>query len=55
VIPAWTNASGLRASSALAAVLAYRVVNFWLVLLGGWITMVGAGYGRAEGKTRSGN
>ena len=33
------TASGLHASNALAAVLAYRVVNFWLVLLGGWITM----------------
>jgi hypothetical protein len=33
------TASGLHASSALAAVLAYRVVNFWLVLLGGWIAM----------------
>jgi putative heme transporter len=33
------HASGLPESSALAAVLAYRVVNFWLVLLGGWITM----------------
>ena len=35
------TASGLHASSALAAVLAYRVVNFWLVLLGGWIAMAG--------------
>jgi putative heme transporter len=33
------TASGLHADHALAAVLAYRVVNFWLVLLGGWITM----------------
>ena len=33
------TASGLKADHALAAVLAYRVVNFWLVLLGGWITM----------------
>jgi putative heme transporter len=42
------HASGLHASSALAAVLAYRVVNFWLVLLGGWITL-------AFLRTRSGN
>lgn len=33
------TASGLRSSAALASVLAYRLVNFWLVLLGGWITM----------------
>jgi uncharacterized protein (TIRG00374 family) len=33
------SASGLHASTALAAVLAYRVVSFWLVLLGGWIAM----------------
>jgi putative heme transporter len=33
------TASGLHASAALASVLAYRLVNFWLVLLGGWITM----------------
>jgi putative heme transporter len=33
------TAYGLRSSAALASVLAYRLVNFWLVLLGGWITM----------------
>jgi uncharacterized membrane protein YbhN (UPF0104 family) len=33
------TASGLHASAALAAVVAYRVVSFWLVLLGGWITL----------------
>jgi uncharacterized protein (TIRG00374 family) len=33
------HASGLHESSALAAVLAYRVVSFWLVLLGGWLTL----------------
>jgi putative heme transporter len=33
------TASGLHASKALAAVLAYRVINFWLVLLGGWTAM----------------
>jgi len=50
------TAAGLHASSALAAVLAYRVVNFWLVLLGGWITMAVGGYGRAEDRTsRSGD
>jgi putative heme transporter len=33
------TASGLHASAALAAVVAYRVVSFWLVLLGGWVTL----------------
>jgi putative heme transporter len=33
------TASGLHASAALAAVVAYRVVSFWLLLLGGWITL----------------
>jgi putative heme transporter len=33
------TASGLHASAALAAVLAYRVVSFWLPLLGGWIIL----------------
>lgn len=31
------TASGLPASHALAAVLAYRLVNFWLVLAAGWV------------------
>ena len=33
------TASGMHSSSALAAVLAYRVDSFWLVLLGGWVTL----------------
>jgi putative heme transporter len=33
------TASGLHSSAALASVLAYRLVNFWLVVLGGWIIM----------------
>jgi putative heme transporter len=33
------TAAGLHRSSALAAVLAYRLVNFWLILIGGWILM----------------
>jgi putative heme transporter len=32
-------AAGLHRSPALAAVLAYRLVNFWLILIGGWILM----------------
>jgi uncharacterized protein (TIRG00374 family) len=34
------TASGLPSSKAVAAVLAYRVVNFWLVALCGWIVML---------------
>jgi putative heme transporter len=31
------TAAGLPRSSALAAVLTYRLVNFWMILIGGWI------------------
>ncbi len=34
------TAAGLSASKALTAVLAYRLVNFWLILIGGWALMV---------------
>jgi putative heme transporter len=34
------TAAGLNAGDALGAVLAYRLVNFWMILLGGWITMI---------------
>jgi putative heme transporter len=33
------TAAGLHRSPALAAVLAYRLVNFWMILIGGWILM----------------
>jgi putative heme transporter len=33
------TAAGLHRSTALAAVLAYRLVNFWMILIGGWILM----------------
>jgi len=33
-------AVGMTSGAALTAVLAYRLVNFWLILIGGWITMV---------------
>ncbi len=33
-------AVGLTTSRALTAVLAYRLINFWLILLGGGIAMV---------------
>jgi uncharacterized membrane protein YbhN (UPF0104 family) len=34
------TASGLHASAALAAVVAYRFISFWLVLLGGWVAFI---------------
>lgn len=34
------TAAGLPSSKAVAAVLAYRVVNYWLVLLAGWTIML---------------
>jgi putative heme transporter len=33
------TAAGLHRSPALAAVLTYRLVNFWLILIAGWILM----------------
>jgi uncharacterized protein (TIRG00374 family) len=33
------TAAGLHRSTALAAVLAYRLVNFWMILIGGWMLM----------------
>ena len=33
-------ASGLTGSGALSAVLAYRLINSWLVLAAGWIVML---------------
>ena len=42
------TAAGLHRSPALAAVLAYRLVNFWLILLGGWILMAYLAHRRAE-------
>jgi putative heme transporter len=34
------TAGGLAGSGALAAVIAYRLVNFWLIILTGWIIML---------------
>ena len=42
------TATGLHRSPALAAVLAYRLVNFWLVLVAGWILMAILAHRRAE-------
>jgi hypothetical protein len=33
-------AAGMTQATALAAVLAYRLVNFWMILLGGGVTLV---------------
>jgi putative heme transporter len=41
------TAAGLHRSPALAAVLAYRLVNFWLILIGGWILMAYLAHRRA--------
>jgi uncharacterized protein (TIRG00374 family) len=34
------TAVGLTAPRALTAVLAYRLINFWLILIGGWMTVI---------------
>ncbi len=39
-VAAALTAGGLSGSGALAAVLAYRIVNFWLVILTGWVIML---------------
>ena len=39
-VAAALTAGGLSGSGALAAVLAYRIINFWLVILVGWIIML---------------
>jgi putative heme transporter len=47
------TASGLHRSPALAAVLAYRLVNFWLVLIVGWILMAVLAHRRVTPGERS--
>src|SRR5215470_4527384 len=44
-------AVGLTTGRALTAVLAYRLINFWLILLGGGIAMLFLGHAR-EGRIR---
>ena len=39
-VAAALTAGGLSGPGALAAVLAYRIVNFWLVILTGWVIML---------------
>lgn len=34
------TAAGLHSSAALAAVVAYRFISFWLVLVGGWVVFI---------------
>ncbi len=41
------TAAGLHRSPALAAVLAYRLVNFWMILIAGWILMAYVAHRRA--------
>jgi uncharacterized protein (TIRG00374 family) len=48
------SATGVPAAKAVAAVLAYRVVNFWLVLLGGWIVMAFITHPVLRGRTSKG-
>ncbi len=33
-------AAGMNTSAALTSVLAYRLVNFWMILVGGWAAMI---------------
>jgi hypothetical protein len=40
-------ASGLTAPAALASVLAYRLVSFWMIMIGGWVLMVALTRARA--------
>ncbi len=50
-------ASGLTAPDALASVLAYRLLSFWMILIGGWILMIAlsrARHGPARIYTRIG-
>jgi uncharacterized membrane protein YbhN (UPF0104 family) len=50
-------ASGLTTPAALASVLAYRLISFWMILIGGWILMIAltrARNGPARVYTRAG-
>jgi hypothetical protein len=42
-VAAALTAGGLPAAGALAAVLVYRVVNFWLIIAAGWLLMLRPG------------
>jgi len=33
-------AAGMNTSAALTSVLAYRLINFWMILIGGWAAMI---------------
>ena len=39
-------ASGLTAPAALASVLAYRLISFWMIMVGGWVLMIALTRGR---------
>jgi uncharacterized protein (TIRG00374 family) len=47
-VAAALTAGGLPAAGALAAVLAYRLVNFWLILAIGWLVMLRTGRRQPE-------
>jgi uncharacterized protein (TIRG00374 family) len=46
------TASGLHSSAALAAVVAYRFISFWLVLLGGWVAFIVLAHPLRRGRRR---
>jgi putative heme transporter len=48
------TAVGLGASRALTAVLTYRLINFWLILIGGWITVIVLTHRQGPGAATSG-
>ena len=47
-VAAALTAGGLSGRGALAAVLGYRIVNFWLVILTGWVITLLLGIARAH-------
>jgi hypothetical protein len=47
-VAAALTAGGLPAAGALASVLAYRLVNFWLVIGTGWLVMLRPGTRREQ-------
>ena len=48
-------AVGMNSSGALTSVLAYRLVNFWMILIGGWITMIALTRFRSRTATSQGS
>jgi uncharacterized membrane protein YbhN (UPF0104 family) len=48
-------AAGMNSAAALSSVLAYRLVNFWMILIGGWVTMIMLTRFRRRGALRPGD